>query len=524
MGWTFLYAIPLLNDEGEIIEWFGTAKDITDQKKVEEAIRASDERLRRAVNIDTLGVLFFSLDGRLHEANPAFERMSGYTCSELAEMEDWMALTVPEFVGVTDQAAANLAQQGTTPPYEKQMIRKDGSHWWGLFAPTRLAGNGHKSQCVEFIIDITQQKQTEAALRESEQRYRDLFHKHNAVMLLIDPSSGDIVDANQAACAYYGYGLEEITELKITDLNSLPDDLVKMEMEKAESAQQEYFNFHHRLSDGRVRHVEVFSGPIEIEGRELLYSIVHDVTERRTAEEAIEGLNARLVEKAEQLSEANRELEAFNYSVAHDLRTPLTVISGYLELTREGCENDECQQYLQAAHEGILKIEQIIKGLLEFARISREEPKTQKIDLGAMTQEILYELKATEPERRVNLRITEEEIVDGDPSLMRVVLTNLLGNAWKYTRMREQQEIEFGVTEQEGKKTFFVRDNGVGFDMKEAKKLFIPFQRLQSSAEFQGHGIGLATVARIIKRHGGKIWAEGEPGKGAIFYFTLSSE
>lgn len=363
------------------------------RREAREALHASEERLRRAISIETVGVLFFSLEGRLQDANYAFERMSGYTRQELTHMDDWMKLTAPEFVGVSERIVADLAEQGATDPYERQMIRKDGTRWWALCAPTRLTGSGRESECVEFIVDISQQKQAEAALRDSEQR----------------------------------------------------------------------------------------------------------------------------------LSEANRELETFNYSVAHDLRTPLTVISGYLELSKQRCQSGECQQYLQSAHEGILKMEQIIEGLLEFARVSRKEPIPQEVDLGAMAQEILHELQVADPERLVDLKITQNGITEGDSSLLRVVLTNLLGNAWKYTRMREQAQIEFGVQIEEGRKIFFVRDNGGGFEMKEAEKLFVPFQRLQSSAETQGHGIGLATVARIIERHGGMIWAEGEPGKGATFYFTLPS-
>lgn len=518
--------LKLRRERDDLARW-AEARKVEDKRieeQAEKAVHASEERLRRVVSIDTVGVLFFSLDGRLHDANHAFERMSGYTLRELVVMECWMALTVPEFVGVTERIAADLAERGTAVPYEKQMIRKDGSHWWGLFAPTRLSGSGRESKCVEFIIDITQQKQAEAALIESEQRYRNLFKKNNAVMLLIEPSTGSVVDANSAACTYYGYDLDEITALKITEINILSDVRAKVEMEKAKSEQQGRFNFQHRLADGRIRDVEVFSGPIEVGGRELLYSIVHDVTDRRKAEEANERLNAQLAERARELADANRELETFNYSVAHDLRTPLTAISGYLELTKQGCEiTAECRQYLQRAHEGILKMEQLIDGLLEFSRVSRKESKRQEIDLGAMAQEVVDEMRAAEPERRVALRITDDGMADGDPALMRVVLTNLLGNAWKYTRMREQAQIEFDVKKQDGRKIFFVRDNGPGFEMAEAEKLFTPFQRLSGAADFRGHGIGLATVARIIDRHGGRIWADGEPGKGATFYFTLPS-
>ena len=164
----------------------------------------------------------------------------------------------------------------------------------------------------------------------------------------------------------------------------------------------------------------------------------------------------------------------------------------------------------------------LIDALLNFSRLTRVEPRRETVDLSGMAQEVAAELTLTEPARRVTFRIAEGITVNGDANLLRVVLENLLGNAWKYTGMREEAVIEFGVTEIDGKPACFVRDNGPGFDMADAEKLFIPFQRLPGAEEFRGHGIGLATVERIIRRHGGRVWAEGEPGKGATFYFTFS--
>ena len=165
---------------------------------------------------------------------------------------------------------------------------------------------------------------------------------------------------------------------------------------------------------------------------------------------------------------------------------------------------------------------QLIDTLLKFSRIIRDEMRHDTVDLSAMAQEVAASLEKGEPERRVKFRIAEGIKVNGDAGLLHIVLDNLIGNAWKYSGKQEETVIEFGVKEIEGKTAFFVRDNGPGFDMAYAEKLFVPFQRLPGTAEFKGHGIGLATVERIIRRHGGRVWAEGEPGKGATFYFTLS--
>jgi signal transduction histidine kinase len=254
---------------------------------------------------------------------------------------------------------------------------------------------------------------------------------------------------------------------------------------------------------------------------------IRDITNRKRSEEEIKMLNAELKKRAVELEGANRELEAFNYTVAHDLRKPLTVISGYSQVVRDmsaGTVNAKWTAYLQKIHDGTQRMSQLIDALLNFSRLARVEPQRERIDLSAVAQAAARELKLSDPERRVAFGISERVFVDGDANLLRVVLDNLLGNAWKYTGVREEAVIEFGTTEVEGKTACFVRDNGLGFTMEEAGKLFLPFERLRGTRDFKGFGIGLATVERIVRRHGGRAWAEGEPGKGATFYFTLGQQ
>lgn len=249
-----------------------------------------------------------------------------------------------------------------------------------------------------------------------------------------------------------------------------------------------------------------------------------DITDRKQAAEEIERLNTALAARAKELEDANIELEAFNYSVSHDLRRPLTAISSYCQAIHEICSNsldEQCKRYFQEIYQGTLRMNQLINTLLNFSSITHAEISHEMVDLSKMAEAVATELKLAVPNCRVKFLIAEGITCKGDVDLMRVVLGNLMGNAWKYTCNRENSVIELGMTEIDGTTAFFVRDNGLGFNMAHVAKLFIPFQCLPGTEDLRGHGIGLAMVERIIKRHGGKVWAEGEVGKGAAFYFTL---
>jgi signal transduction histidine kinase/DNA-binding NarL/FixJ family response regulator len=237
-------------------------------------------------------------------------------------------------------------------------------------------------------------------------------------------------------------------------------------------------------------------------------------------------LERRVEQRTMQLAHANRELEAFSYSVSHDLRAPLQHISGFAALMQEdgssslSAESQECLDRILA---GTKQMRQLIDDLLRLAKFSQVELKSEVVSLSEIAASVTAELKSRQPERRVEFRIEEGLEVRGDPGLLRVTLENLIQNAWKYSSKQQQALIEFGSQLSPEGKAYFVRDNGVGFEPKYADRLFAPFRRLHMPEEFPGHGVGLATVRRIIHRHGGRIWAEAEPEKGATFYFTLET-
>ena len=246
--------------------------------------------------------------------------------------------------------------------------------------------------------------------------------------------------------------------------------------------------------------------------------------QRKLAEQEIVQLTAQLEHRAQELESANQELEAFNYSVSHDLRRPLTNISGCCQVILELCGSqlsEQCHDFLNDIGHEIKRMDELISTLLQFARMGRVELRREPVDLSLLVRTLILEYQAREPDRPVSVVITEGVTVNGDPALLRIALGNLLSNAWKYTGKSASPSIEFGTTSIDGHPCCFVRDNGVGFDMRMAGEIFSPFQRLHGSQDFMGHGIGLATAQRIIARHHGRLWAQGAVGEGATFFFSL---
>jgi light-regulated signal transduction histidine kinase (bacteriophytochrome) len=254
--------------------------------------------------------------------------------------------------------------------------------------------------------------------------------------------------------------------------------------------------------------------------REELLRKELEAAEARTAREVAEA-RAALVEELER---KNNELEAFSYSVSHDLRAPLRSIDGFsqalIEDYGEGLDG-QAQDYLRRVRAAAQRMGELIDDLLELSRVGRAPLRRQLVDLSTVGHSVIGALQRAEPDRRVNTRIADGLSADGDPGLLRALLENLLGNAWKFTATTASPAIEFAARRDAEDITFIVRDNGVGFDMAFADRLFAPFQRLHTVAEFPGSGIGLATVRRIVDRHGGRVWAESEIGKGAAFFWTL---
>jgi PAS domain S-box-containing protein len=503
--------------------------DITLRKEYESHLRESEELFRTQVEcVKDYAIFMLDAQGNVLNWNDGAERLKGYHDEEIIGKHFSCFYPEEERKAGKPEKELEIAQKEGLVEDEGWKVRKDGSQFWADVIITTLRDeNGNLRGFSNVTRDITDRKQAEKALRFSEARYRALYLDNPTMIAILDADSV-IVSVNPFLASHLGYTIDEMAGQSVLKFFH-KDDRASLAEHLRVCLQNPYhaycWRFRKVRKNGELLWVEELAQAVyDLNGVINILVVCQDITERKRAEEEIERLNTDLAARAAELEAVNRELEAFNYTVAHDLRKPLTVINILCQTIEDQCGDnldEQCRGYLQESYNGTLRMSQLIDALLNFSRLAHVEPHREKIHISTIAQAAAAELKQTEPARRVTFRIAEGIIADGDANLLRVVLDNLFGNAWKHTVARDEAVIEFGSTEIDGKLAYFVRDNGTGFDMSDANKLFIPFQRLPGAEEFKGFGIGLATVERIIRCHGGKVWAEGEPGAGATFYFTL---
>lgn len=398
----------------------------------------------------------------------------------------------------------------------------------GNARPIRAPG-GKLSGAVVVFTDITAAWHAQESLRESERRYRTLFESNPHPMWVFDAQTRRFLTVNDAAVGHYGYSREEFLSMTISDIRPGQDIEMLHQALAALGTVSRPTTWRHLLKDGRVIDVEISSHALDYDGRAARMVLALDVTLRRSAEEAMRQLNetleGRVAERTRELGMAYKELESFSYSVSHDLRAPLQVIDGFGRalLTRHSAElGPQARHYLERIRDNTGQMSGLIDDLLLLARVTRAEITIEPVDLGARAALIVERLRQRFPDREVTVEIAPGLVGEGDPRLLDIVLENLVENAWKFTGRTDKAWIGIGRAVREGgEEVFFVADNGAGFDMAYANKLFTPFQRLHATAEFEGTGIGLATVNRVITRHGGRVWARAAPGEGATFEFSL---
>ena len=475
-------------------------------------------------------VMFHSIDrnGRLVDVSNYWLKVLGYRRDEVIGCRSIDFFTEQSRRYAEEVVIPEFFRIGFCTDVPYQLVTKSGGILDVLLSATaEVDERGDIVRSLAVLTDVTQRKQTEKALKDAEEIFAKAFRASDTILLITTLDCGTVLEVNDSFARTLGYTREEVVGRRgaLASLWETPKD--------SERYRQILKN------QGKVRDLEVrlrsksgggvvglVSGEIAVlDGEERLLSLIKDITGQKRAAEEIEVLHTDLAARALELEIANEELEAFSYTVSHDLRKPLTAINGYCQILLEMCGgelNPQCQGFLQEIVGGAVRMSALIDTILEFSRVSHSELYRTTVDLSALAEAAVEELKTAAPERRAQISFAQGLVDNGDANLLRVVLENLVGNAWKYTAQKDETVIEFGALEAEGKIAYFVRDNGVGFDGANAEKLFTAFHRQPGTQQFNGFGIGLATVERIVKRHGGRVWAEGDTGKGASFYFTLN--
>jgi PAS domain S-box-containing protein len=532
-GQRFSGLIVLLHDdterrkaENESRERAVLETELNERKKMEKALRESEEKFSVAFRSSPEMIIITKIEeGTYVEANDSFVRITGYTREEL------IGHTGEEFnLWINDKEQHKMTQilqeQGKMSNEEFSFRMKSGDirNW---LCSADIITIGGKPHMIAAAIDITERKRAEEALKSSEERSKILFEYAPDAYYMND-LKGNLIDGNKNAEEITGYKRDELIGKNFLKLGLLsPRQIPKAAALLAKNilgrptGPDEFVLIR---KDGSQVPVEIKTFPIKVGGKTRVLGTARDITARKQAEEKLKQAMANLEQSSAALATTNKELETFSYSVSHDLRSPLRSIDGFSQALLEDYRDrldEHGQEYLNRLRGASQKMGELIDGLLKLSRLTRSEMHQEKVDLSALVEEIATRLQETQPDRRAKFIIGNGLTANGDPQMLRVLLENLLGNAWKFTSKIPRAEIEFGISHNGDNKTFFVKDNGAGFDMTYANKLFGAFQRLHDTAEFPGTGIGLATVQRIINRHSGNIRAEGAVGKGATFYFTL---
>jgi PAS domain S-box-containing protein len=546
-------SVTALRDaQDAIIGYLLIGTDNTARKQAEEALLKAGALQRAIFNSANFSSIATDAKGVIQIFNAGAERMLGYTAAEAVNTITAVALhdsqelsaraaalsvefatpIVPGF-----DALVFKASRGIEDIYEVTKIRKDGSRLPAVVSVTALR-DPHDAIIGYLLIgtDNTARQQVEEERKQLDQRLRDqqfytrsLIESSIDALMTTDPR-GIITDVNKQMEALTGCTRDELIGAPFRDCFTDPvraEAGIKRVLIEGKVTNYELTA---RARDGTLTVVSYNASTFHDRGRRLqgVFAAARDMTELKHFEHTLqqsEIQRERDAEHAKALAIVNQELEAFSYSVSHDLRAPLRHIHGYVEMLQratEGQLSDKAKHYLTTITDASVEMAQLVDDLLDFSRVGRAEIRRVPVPLGELVRDVIHGLEMATSGRPIDWQIDPLPQAIGDPPLLKQVLSNLVDNAIKYTRTRDPATIEIGCAgEEDGRVVLFVRDNGVGFDMQYAHKLFGVFQRLHRPEEFEGTGIGLATVRRIVARHGGRVWAEGAIDQGATFFFTL---
>jgi PAS domain S-box-containing protein len=461
---------------------------------------------------------------RIRWMGGAVQQITGYSEQEILERGCWSVFLHQED---RERVASRLLElrPGQCSSDEFRIISKSGQTCWirGLYR-CEAGPEGGEICLYGAARDITASKLAEVSLKDKEEIFR-LFLEHSPAYLIFKDADQKVLRLSRNFEALLGMPLAELMGKSECDIFP-PEAARRIMLDDQRVLRSGKLSETEEVMQGRIYSSLKFTIP-QKDKSPLLVAIKTDITERKEIEVAIQQLNEtldkRVDQRTAQLEEAILEQEAFSYSVSHDLRAPLRHINSFCAILQEDygdCFDDESRNYLDRIRQATSKMGVLIDDLLELSRVSRAQVQRVPVNLSDLTARIALTLKETEPDRAVEVVVVADLYACCDPTLVRQLLENLIGNAWKYTSKLSDARIEFGMTPGSDGAVFFVKDNGSGFDMAYQDKLFQPFQRLHGS-DFSGNGVGLATAQRIVQRHGGRIWAEAAVGQGAQFFFTL---
>jgi PAS domain S-box-containing protein len=550
--------VPSYRSSGEVDGWYALIRDVTESERAHRALRHIVEGTARATGTDYFKALAKNLaqaTGLAHamiaEVLPdplrahslahwtgsdfrerALDSLDGTPGMQVLQLGE---ACVPDRVAELFPQERALAADGIRGYYGLRLDALEGTPMGLLVVMDRAPIRNREA--IASLVSVfaaraaaeIERIRAEAESHRAAERFAKVFQNSPVPITITSLAEGRFIDVNQACVTTFGWPRDEIIGRTAVEIGLWPGEQSRAKWaghlgaSRIHEVELTLYNVRRE-----PRSVRLSADTIELDGVPHIISFIYDETLRKQATEHARELNvrleARVAERTTELAELNRELEAFSYSVSHDLRAPLRSIQGFGSILEEryAAQLDAtARDYVQRMVRAAQRLAHLIDDLLELTRINRAEINPVEVDLSTMAREILDELAHGAPQRQVRVHVDDGVKGRGDPQLLRIAMQNLLDNAWKYSGKVSDAALEFGSRQTDGERVYCVRDNGAGFDMAYADKLFTPFQRLHNPRDFEGTGIGLATVARVVHRHGGRVWAHSTPGAGAEFFFTL---